>query len=75
MEISGETDEDLAEYLAVKTFVLPSLKISYPIYKNFTVAAQAGYLFDLGGKYICRVIKIINLPSKFSGVVIAFPLD
>jgi hypothetical protein len=51
LEISGETDEDRSEYVAVKPYVLPSFKVSYPVYKNFTVAAQAGYLFDLGGKY------------------------
>ena len=51
LEISGEKDEDLAEYVAVKPFVLPAFKISYPVYKNLSVAAQAGYLFDLGGKY------------------------
>lgn len=51
LEISGEKDEDRAEYVAVKPFVLPAFKISYPVYKNFTVAAQAGYLFGLGGKY------------------------
>jgi hypothetical protein len=51
LEISGEKDKDYSEYVAVKPFVLPALKISYPVYKNFTVAAQAGYLFDLGGKY------------------------
>ena len=51
LEISGETDKDRSEYVAVKPFVLPAFKISYPVYKNFTVAAQAGYLFDLGGKY------------------------
>ena len=51
LEISGETDEDRSEFVAVKPFVLPAFKISYPVYKNLTVAAQAGYLFDLGGKY------------------------
>jgi hypothetical protein len=51
LEISGETDEDRSEYVAVKPYLLPSFKVSYPVYKNFTVAAQAGYLFDLGGKY------------------------
>lgn len=51
LEISGEKDEDSSEYVAVKPFVFPVFKISCPVYKNFTVAAQAGYLFDLGGKY------------------------
>jgi hypothetical protein len=51
LEISGEKDVDRSEYVAVKPFVLPAFKISYPVYKNFTAAAQAGYLFDLGGKY------------------------
>ncbi len=51
LEILGEKDKDHSEYVAVKPFVLPAFKISYPVYKNFTVAAQAGYLFDLGGKY------------------------
>ena len=51
LEISGETNEDRSEYVAVKPFVLPAFKISYPVYKNFSVTAQAGYLFDLGGKY------------------------
>jgi hypothetical protein len=31
--------------------VFLALKISYPVYKSFSVVAQAGYLFDLGGKY------------------------
>lgn len=51
LEISGERDEDRSEYNAIKPFVFPSLKISYPVYKDFSVTAQAGYLFDLGGKY------------------------
>jgi hypothetical protein len=51
LEISGERDEEQSEYVAIKPFVLPALKISYPVYKDFTVSAQAGYLFDLGGKY------------------------
>ncbi|KAF0237417.1 MAG: hypothetical protein FD181_1983 [Prolixibacteraceae bacterium] len=51
LEISGETNEDRSEYVAVKPFVLPAFKVSYPVYKNFSVTAQAGYLFDLGGKY------------------------
>lgn len=51
LEISGETNENHSEYVAVKPFMFPSFKISYPVYKNFSVAAKAGYLFDLGGKY------------------------
>jgi len=51
LEISGERDEDQSEYVAIKPFVLPALKISYLVYKDFSVTAQAGYLFDLGGNY------------------------
>lgn len=51
LAISDESEEDRSEYVAVKPFVLPAFKISYPVYKNFSVVVQAGYLFDLGGKY------------------------
>ena len=51
LAISDESEEDQSDYVAVKPFVFPALKISYPVYKNFSVVAQAGYLFDLGGKY------------------------
>jgi hypothetical protein len=51
LEISGETEQEQSEYVAIKPFVLPALKISYPVYNNFSVAAQAGYLFDFGGNY------------------------
>ncbi len=51
LRVLHETDKDQTEYVAVKPFVFPGLKISYPVYKNFSVAAQTGYLFDLGGNY------------------------
>lgn len=51
LEISGETEEDRSDYVSVKPFVLPALKFSYPVFKNLSVIAQTGYLFDLGGKY------------------------
>lgn len=51
LTIGEEKQEDKSEYSAIKPFVYPSVKVSYPVYKQFLVFAKAGYLFDLGGKY------------------------
>lgn len=77
LEISGETNEDRSEYVAVKPFVLPAFKISFPVYKNFSVTAQAGYLFDLGGKYHLSGNKDYqsNLKIPWSGYRFSFGLE
>lgn len=51
LQVSGQKETDKSDYSAVKPFVLPAIKISYPVYKAFSLNVQAGYLFDLGGKY------------------------
>lgn len=51
LTLGEEKQEDKSEYSAIKPFVYPSVKVSYPVYKQFLVFAKAGYLFDLGGKY------------------------
>lgn len=51
LTVGEEKQEDKYEYDAIKPFVYPEVKISYPVYKDFSAFAKAGYLFDLGGKY------------------------
>lgn len=51
LDIGEEKQEDKSSYDAVKPFVYPAMKIAYPVYKDFSAFAKAGYLFDLGGKY------------------------
>lgn len=51
LDVGEEKQEDKSHYDAVKPFVYPAMKISYPVYKDFSAFAKAGYLFDLGGKY------------------------
>jgi hypothetical protein len=51
LKISDESIEDRNEYDAIKPYVFPALKINYPVYRNLSVFARAGYLFDVGGKY------------------------
>lgn len=51
LNIGEEKQEDKSEFVAIKPFVYPAVKVSFPVYRNFSVFARAGYLFDLGGKY------------------------
>jgi hypothetical protein len=52
LEVAEEVlQNDNTEFVAIKPFVYPALKISYPGYKNLSMFGRAGYLFDLGGKY------------------------
>ena len=51
LNVGDENQEDKYEYVAIKPFVYPVIKVSYPVYKDFSAFAKAGYLFDLGGKY------------------------
>lgn len=51
LDVSGQKETDKSDYSAIKPFVFPSVKVNYPFNKAFSVTAQAGYLFDLGGKY------------------------
>ena len=51
LTVGEDKQEDKSEYSAIKPFVYPSVKLTYPVYKEFLVFAKAGYLFDLGGKY------------------------
>lgn len=52
LEIDNEViSTDNSEFSAIKPFVKPAVKISYPVYQNINITGTAGYLFDLGGKY------------------------
>ncbi|MCG6191083.1 hypothetical protein [Maribellus maritimus] len=51
LELAEEVQTDDNDFVAVKPFVYPSLKLEYPVYQNIYVFGKAGYLFDVGGKY------------------------
>lgn len=52
LEVDKEViSSDKSEFSAVKPFVKPAVKISYPAYSNIKITGSAGYLFDVGGKY------------------------
>lgn len=49
--MSEQEDNDEQRLTAIKPFIFPGIKFSYPIIKGFGIAAKAGYSFDLGGKF------------------------
>jgi hypothetical protein len=68
---------DNSEFVAIKPFVYPSFKISYPVYRNFNVFAKAGYLFDVGGKFHLSGNKDYQTTQKilWSGFRISLGLE
>lgn len=51
LDLTEEFQEDKNEFSAIKPFVYPAVKLSFPVYAQLSVLLKAGYLFDVGGKY------------------------
>lgn len=51
LEIDDQEESDSEKLSAVKPFVFPGIKISWPVVRNLAISAKAGYSIDLGGKF------------------------
>lgn len=64
LDVSGSREEDKSDFASIKPFVLPVLKLSYPVCRNISAFAKGGYLVDAGGKYHLKSNKDAQSEQK-----------
>lgn len=77
LKVGEETQKDNQDWQAMKPFVMPAFKVSYPLVSGFVAFARAGYLFDLGGKFHLAASKDYESAQKvpWSGFRISAGLE